>query len=61
VPSGRRLPPHHLLLRNQQQIAPILRQQIKRVSNVWNILNITVLEALAMERFKQLAGGSDTL
>jgi hypothetical protein len=45
VASDRRFPPHHSLLRHLQQVATILSQQIKRMGNVRDVLNITVLEA----------------
>jgi hypothetical protein len=43
--SDRRFPTHHPLLRNLQQVVTILSQQIKRMGNVRNVLNVTVLEA----------------
>jgi hypothetical protein len=52
VASDRRFPPHHPLLSHLQQIKTILSQQVNRMRNVWNVLYIAVLEALAVERFE---------
>jgi hypothetical protein len=49
--SNRRLPTQHLLLRHLQQIIAILRQQVKRMGDVWNVLHVGVLEAQAMQGF----------
>jgi hypothetical protein len=45
LPSGRRFPPQHPLLRNLQQVVTILSQQIKRMGNVRDVLNVTMLKA----------------
>lgn len=50
--SDWRLPTQHPLLSNLQQIATVLRQQIKRVGDVRNVLHVTVFETLDMERFQ---------
>lgn len=59
--SNRRLPIQHLLLCHLQQIIAILRQQVQRMCNVWNVLNITMAEAHAMQGFEQVAAGADAL
>lgn len=59
--SNRRLPILHLLLRHQQQIIAVLRQQVKCMGDVWNVLNIAMPEAHAMQGFEQVAAGADAL
>lgn len=59
--SNRRLPAQHLLLRHLQQIIAILRQQVQRMGDVWNVLHVGVFEAQAMQGFEQVGGGADAL
>jgi hypothetical protein len=59
--SNRRLPTQHLLLRHLQQIIAILRQQVKRMGDVRNVLHVGVLEAQAMQSFEQVGCGADAL
>ena len=59
--SNRRLPIQHLLLRHLQQIIAVLRQQVQRMGDVWNVLNIAMPEAHAMQGFEQVAAGADAL
>ncbi len=59
--SSRRLPIQHLLLCHLQQIIAVLRQQVQRMGNVWNVLNIAMPEAHAMQSFEQVAAGADAL
>lgn len=59
--SGRRFPVQHLLLCDLEQVIAILRQQVKRMGDVWNVLHVGVLEAQAMQGFEQVGGGADAL
>lgn len=59
--SNRRLPIQHLPLCHLQQIIAVLRQQVQRMGNVWNVLNIAMPEAHAMQGFEQVAAGADAL
>lgn len=61
VPLNRRLPVQHPLLRNLQQIAAILRQQVQRMGDVGNVLDIGVFEAQAVQGFEQIGCGADAL
>lgn len=57
VDSNRRLPIQHLLLRNLQQIIAVLNQQVQRMRNVRNVLDIGVFETEAMQGFEQIGRG----
>lgn len=61
VDSSRRLPIQHLLLRNLQQIIAVLNQQVQRMRNVRNVLNIRVFETEAMQGFEEVGRGADAL
>ena len=60
-PLYRRLPIQHLLLRNLQQIIAVLNQQVQRMRDVRNVLNIRVFEAEAMQGFEEVGRGADAL
>ena len=50
--SDRRLPAQHPLLRNLEQVATVLRQQVKSVRDVGDVLDVAVFETLEVECFK---------
>lgn len=59
--SGGCFPAEHLLLRDLQQVTAILRKQVQGVGDVGNVFDVGLFEAEAVEGFKQVAGGAQTL
>lgn len=59
--SNRRLPVQHFLLRNLKQITAVLRQQVQRMGDVGNVLDVGVFEAQSVQGFEQVGSGADAL
>ena len=54
-------PVQHALLGNLEQVAAVLRQQVKRVGDVGNVFDVAVFEANAVQGFEEITRGSDSL
>ena len=59
--SGGCFPAHHALLCDLQQVATVLGQEEERVSDVWDVFDVAVFEADAVQGFEEVTGGSDAL
>lgn len=59
--SGRRFPFEHPLLRDLEQVTAVLRQQIKRVGDVWDVFDVGLFEVEAVQGAEQVAGSAQTL
>lgn len=59
--SGRRFPVQHALLGDFEQVAAVLGQQVERVSDMRNIFDVTLVEALAVQGLQQVAGRANAL
>ena len=59
--SGRGFPVEHALLGDFEQVAAVLGQQVERMSDVRDVFEVAVFEALAVQGLQQLAGSPDAL